>query len=175
MMSNKKALLVIDMLNDFIKPDGALYIGEEAGRVTKEIETILSNARREGMPIIYICDNHRADDAEFNMFKAHCVRGTKGAEIVEELAPQPGDYIIPKRRYSAFFGTDLDATLREMGVSELVLVGVCTNICVLYTAADARMLNYEVTVVKNGVASFSREAHEFALSEMENTLGVKLE
>ena len=175
MMSNKKALLVIDMLNDFIKPDGALYIGEEAGRVTKEIEAIVSNARREGMPIIYICDNHRADDAEFNMFKAHCVRGTKGAEIVEELAPQPGDYIIPKRRYSAFFGTDLDATLREMGVSELVLVGVCTNICVLYTAADARMLNYEVTVVKNGVASFSREAHEFALKEMENTLGVKLE
>ena len=174
-MSNKKALLVIDMLNDFIKPDGALYIGEEAGRVTKEIEAIVSNARREGMPIIYICDNHRADDAEFNMFKAHCVRGTKGAEIVEELAPQPGDYIIPKRRYSAFFGTDLDATLREMGVSELVLVGVCTNICVLYTAADARMLNYEVTVVKNGVASFSREAHEFALKEMENTLGVKLE
>ena len=175
MMSNKKALLVIDMLNDFIKPDGALYIGEEAGRVTKEIEAIVSNARREGMPIIYICDNHRVDDAEFNMFKAHCVRGTKGAEIVDELAPQPGDYIIPKRRYSAFFGTDLDATLREMGVSELVLVGVCTNICVLYTAADARMLNYEVTVVKNGVASFSREAHEFALSEMENTLGVKLE
>nr|PZN07670.1 MAG: nicotinamidase [Caldicoprobacter oshimai] len=174
-MSNKKALLVIDMLNDFIKPDGALYIGEAAQRVTKEIETIIGKARQEGIPVIYICDNHRADDAEFNMFKTHCVKETKGAEIIEELTPQPGDYIIPKRRYSAFFGTDLDATLREMGVSELVLVGVCTNICVLYTAADARMLNYEVAVVRNGVASFSQEAHEFALKEMENTLGVKVE
>lgn len=174
-MSRKKALLVIDMLNDFVKPDGALYIGEAAQRVAKEVEAIIDKARREGMPVIYICDNHRADDAEFNMFKPHCVKGTKGAEIVEELAPQPGDYIIPKRRYSAFFGTDLDATLREMGVSELVLVGVCTNICVLYTAADARMLNYDVTVVRNAVASFNREAHEFALKEMETTLGVKVE
>lgn len=174
-MSRKKALLVIDMLNDFVKPDGALYIGEAAQRVAKEVEAIIDKARQEGMPVIYICDNHRADDAEFNMFKPHCVKGTKGAEIVEELAPQPGDYIIPKRRYSAFFGTDLDATLREMGVSELVLVGVCTNICVLYTAADARMLNYDVTVVRNAVASFSQEAHEFALKEMESTLGVKVE
>jgi len=174
-VSRKKALLVIDMLNDFVKPDGALYIGEAAQRVAKEVEAIIDKARREGMPVIYICDNHRADDAEFNMFKPHCVKGTKGAEIVEELAPQPGDYIIPKRRYSAFFGTDLDATLREMGVSELVLVGVCTNICVLYTAADARMLNYDVTVVRNAVASFSQEAHEFALKEMESTLGVKVE
>ncbi|MFO7294708.1 MAG: isochorismatase family cysteine hydrolase [Clostridia bacterium] len=174
-MSRKKALLVIDMLNDFVKPDGALYIGEAAQRVAKEVEAIIDKARQEGMPVIYICDNHRADDAEFNMFKSHCVKGTKGAEIVEELAPQPGDYIIPKRRYSAFFGTDLDATLREMGVSELVLVGVCTNICVLYTAADARMLNYDVTVVRNAVASFSEEAHEFALKEMESTLGVKVE
>jgi len=174
-MSNKKALLIIDMLNDFIKPYGALYIGEVAQRVTKEIETIIGKARQEQMPIIYICDNHRADDAEFNMFKTHCVKGTKGAEIVEELMPKRGDYIITKRRYSAFFGTDLDATLREMGVSELVLVGVCTNICVLYTVADARMLNYQVIVIKNGVASFSQEAHEFALKEMENTLGAKIE
>lgn len=174
-MSRKKALLVIDMLNDFVKPDGALYIGEAAQRVAKEVEAIIDKARQEGMPVIYICDNHRADDAEFNMFKSHCVKGTKGAEIVEELSPRPADYIILKRRYSAFFGTDLDATLREMGVSELVLVGVCTNICVLYTAADARMLNYDVTVVRNAVASFNREAHEFALKEMETTLGVKVE
>lgn len=174
-MSNKKALLVIDMLNDFIKPEGALYIGEAAQQVTEEIKRIIGKARREGVPVIYICDNHRADDAEFKMFRPHCVKGTRGAEVVEELAPQPGDYIIPKRRYSAFFGTDLDATLREMGISELVLVGVCTNICVLYTAADARMLNYEVTVIKRAVASFSQEAHEFALKELENTLGVKIE
>ena len=111
---------------------------------------------------------------EFKMFELHCVKGTTGGEIVDILAPKPGDYIIPKRRYSAFFGTDLDAYLRELGISELILVGVCTNICVLYTAADARMLNYDVTVVKDCVSSFDEKAHDFALNEMENTLGVQI-
>lgn len=173
-MNGKKALLVIDMLNDFIQPDGALYIGKSAEMVAAEIQRIIKEAREEEMPVIYICDSHRTDDAEFQMFKPHCIKNTKGGEIIDSLAPRPGDYIILKRRYSAFFGTDLDATLREMNVSELILVGVCTNICVLYTAADARMLNYKVTVIKDGVASFDEEAHKFALREMENTLGVKI-
>ncbi|NLX70651.1 MAG: cysteine hydrolase [Clostridiales bacterium] len=173
-MKDRKALLIIDMLNDFIQPDGALYIGESAQKVTGQIQKILEEERREGTPVIYICDSHRADDAEFAMFQPHCVKDTWGGQIVDALAPQAGDYIIYKRRYSAFFGTDLDATLREMNISELILVGVCTNICVLYTAADARMLNYKVTVIRNGVASFSSEAHEFALNEIENTLGAKV-
>ncbi|NLO83297.1 MAG: cysteine hydrolase [Clostridiales bacterium] len=173
-MANKKALLVIDMLNDFIQPEGALYIGESAREVTRQIKNIIERERRDDTPVIYICDSHRADDAEFAMFKPHCVKNTWGGEVVDALAPQPGDYIIYKRRYSAFFGTDLDATLREMDISELILVGVCTNICVLYTAADARMLNYKVTVIKDAVASFSSEAHEFALKEMENTLGARV-
>ncbi len=173
-MSSKKALLVIDMLNDFISPDGALYIGETAEKVTEEVKKTIEKARENGIPVIYICDSHREDDAEFKMFELHCVKGTTGGEIVDILAPKPGDYIIPKRRYSAFFGTDLDAYLRELGISELILVGVCTNICVLYTAADARMLNYDVTVVKDCVSSFDEKAHDFALNEMENTLGVQI-
>lgn len=173
-MNNKKALLVIDMLNDFIRSDGALYVGKIAEKVNEEIERIIQKAREENMPVLYICDSHRPDDAEFRMFKPHCIKGTEGGEIADSLAPRPGDCIIPKRKYSAFFGTDLDATLREMKISELILVGVCTNICVLYTAADARMLNYKVTVIKDGVASFNQEAHKFALQEMETTLGVNI-
>lgn len=173
-MSSKKALLVIDMLNDFISPDGALYVGETAGEVTEEVKKTIEKARKKGIPVIYICDSHREDDAEFKMFKLHCVKDTKGGEIVDVLAPKPGDYIILKRRYSAFFGTDLDAYLRELGVSELILVGVCTNICILYTAADARMLNYDVTVIRDCVSSFDEKAHYFALKEMENTLGAKI-
>ena len=104
----------------------------------------------------------------------HCLAGKAGAEVIDELTPQKGDYIIYKRRYSAFFCTDLDLTLRELGVTEIELVGVCTQICVLYTAADARMLNYDVTVQKEYVDSFDKKAHDFALSEMEKTLGVKV-
>ncbi|MBZ4686853.1 MAG: nicotinamidase/pyrazinamidase [Clostridia bacterium] len=170
----KQALLVIDMLEDFVGEDGILYIGEISQKVTQAVAAVIKEAREREIPVIYICDRHREDDAEFRMFPAHCVENTLGAEILKDIAPQPKDYIIPKRRYSAFFGTDLDATLRELGVTELILVGVCTNICVLYTAADARMLNYEVTVIKDAVASFDEEAHNFALKELETTLGAKI-
>ncbi len=170
----KKALLVIDMLVDFIEDDGALSIGETGKEVTKAVAGAIKEAREKGIPVIYICDRHREDDAEFKMFPPHCIEDTPGSQVVKKLAPQPGDYIIPKRRYSAFFGTDLDTTLRELGVDELTLVGVCTNICVLYTAADARMLNYEVTIIKDAVASFDKEVHDFALRELKNTLGARI-
>lgn len=174
MSEKRKAVLVIDMLVDFIYFLGALYVGDNAARVVFPIVDLLERERAEGSKIIYICDRHKRDDAEFEMFARHCVEGTKGAGIVSELAPHEDDIIIPKRRFSGFAGTDLDVTLREEGIDELILCGVCTNICVLYTAADARSLNYKVSVPRNCVASFDSKAHDFALKEMEKTLGVNV-
>ncbi len=171
---SKKALIVIDMVRDFVEPNGKLYIGPTAEKVTQAISREIEKARSCGWPVIYLCDTHSEDDREFKMFPPHCVIGTSGVEIVDELKPQPNDKIIPKRRYSGFFQTDLDLTLRELDVDEVVLVGVCTNICNLYTAADARMLNYEVTALKDCMSSFDEGAHEFALREMEQTLGVNV-
>ncbi len=171
---SRKALVVIDMLRDFIDADGKLSIGPAAAGVVGAIASRVAQARAEGWPVIYICDRHAEDDLEFAMFPPHCVAGTPGADVVEALRPGPRDKVIPKRRYSAFFQTDLDLTLRELGIGEIVLVGVCTNICVLYTAADARMLGYRVTVPRDCVASFDPAAHEFALKEMESTLGVSV-
>ncbi|MGB9886838.1 MAG: cysteine hydrolase family protein [Moorellales bacterium] len=168
------ALLIIDMLRDFVEVGGALYIGPAAEEVKPRVQAALRAARAEGRPVIYVCDRHRPDDAEFAMFPPHCVEGTPGAEVVPELAPVPGEIIIPKRRYSGFFGTDLDTTLREREVHELWLCGVCTNICVLYTAAEARMRGYRVVVLREAVGSFSEAAHRFALEEMEKTLGCQL-
>lgn len=171
---NKQALLVIDMLNDFVREGGALYIGPAARGVISEGRAVIEQARVDGVPVVYLCDRHRAGDAEFNMFAPHCLGGSEGAEIVAALQPRPGEVVIPKRRYSAFFGTELELLLREMKVKELTLVGVCTNICVLYTAADARMRGWDVQVPARAVASFDEEAHRFALREMENTLGVQV-
>lgn len=169
-----KALLVIDMLNDFVDEKGVLYVGAAGRRIIENVKQRVNAARKAGDEVIFICDRHAPDDAEFDMFPPHCLAGEKGAEIIPELEPQTGERVIPKRRYSAFFGTDLDLTLREKGVTDLELVGVCTNICVFYTAAEARMLNYKVSVSREAVASFDEEAHRFALQEMEKTLGVKL-
>ncbi len=160
---SQSAVLVVDMLNDFIRPDGALYCGPQSEAIVQPITERLEQARERGEGIIYTCDRHRPDDPEFKMFPPHCVAGTVGAEVIAELTPKERDRVIPKRRYSAFFGTDL---------SLIELVGVCTNICVFFTAADARNLAYPVTVNAGRVASFDENAHKFALQQMESVLGV---
>jgi nicotinamidase/pyrazinamidase len=169
-----RALVVIDMIEDFAHEGGALYCGPTMGEIIPVIQRELSRARAAGEPVIYLTDNHVPDDAEFKVFPPHAIVGTKGAEIIPELAPEEADDVIPKRRYSGFFGTDLDITLREKGIDTLRLVGDCTNICVLYTTADARNLGYGVEVVRNGVTSFDDEAHVDALRELEKTLGARL-
>ena len=170
----KQALIIIDMLNDFIAADGALYVGDTVKKIIPAIQKKLVKARDAGMPVVYVCDNHEQDDAEFDMFPKHCVAGTKGSEVHKDLRPADGDIIIPKTRYSAFYNTDLHQQLTDLKVESLDLAGVCTNICVLYTAADARNRGYAVTVDRRCVDSFDRAAHEFALKEMDRVLGVKL-
>ncbi len=162
------------MIHDFADPSGALYCGPSMQRIIPVVASEISRARSSGEPVVYLTDNHLEDDAEFKMFPPHAIAGTKGAEIIPSLAPAAADTVIPKRRYSGFFGTDLDITLRERGVKTLRLVGDCTNICVLYTAADARNLGYDVEVVRDGVTSFDEEAHRDALRELEKTLGAKI-
>jgi len=169
-----KALLVIDMVVDFIDPEGALYIGPVAEKVVPQVKSRLEKYRSEGSPVLFVCDRHTEDDLEFNLFPPHSVKGGGGDEIIAELVPAPDERVIEKRRFSAFVGTDLDLTLRDQGIDEIELAGVVTNICILYTAAMARMYGYKVAVPVNAVASFDEEAHNFALKEMEKTLGVKM-
>src|ERR1700694_841107 len=150
----KRALVVVDMIEDFVREGGALYCGPSMAGIVPVIQREIARARGASEPVVYLADNHLPDDAEFEIFPPHAIAGTKGADIVPELAPQKGDVLIPKRRYSGFFGTDLDITLRERAVDTLRLVGDCTNICVLYTAAAARNLGYAVEVVEGRVTSF---------------------
>jgi len=170
----RRALVVVDMIEDFVHEGGALYCGPSMTRIVPVIQRELDRARSSGEPVVYLKDDHLPQDAEFALFPPHAIVGTKGAEIVPELAPRDGDIVVPKRRYSGFFGTDLDITLRERAIDTLRLVGDCTNICVLYTAADARNLGYAVEVVRDGVTSFDLEAHADALRELEKTLGATI-
>jgi len=170
----RRALVVVDMIEDFVHEGGALYCGPSMAKVVPVIQRELERARTGGEPVVYLADEHLPDDAEFAQFPPHALKGSTGARIVPELAPRAGDVVIPKRRFSGFFGTDLDITLRERGVDTLRLVGDCTNICVLYTAADARNLGYAVEVVRDGVTSFDQEAHADALRELEKTLGATI-
>jgi nicotinamidase-related amidase len=169
-----RALVVIDMLVDFVRQDGALYCGPTMAEILPVVAKEISRARAADEPVVYLTDAHLPDDAEFAMFPPHAIRDTPGAAVVPEVAPRPGDVVVRKRRYSGFHGTDLDVTLRELKVDTIRIVGVCTNICVLYTAADARNLGYDVEIVSDGVTTFDAEAHRFALRELDRTLRARI-
>ena len=168
----KRALLIIDMLNDFVLPGAPLEV-PAAKIIIPSIKMELDKARREGVPVIYLCDQHQANDSEFKVWPSHAVKGTEGAEVVLELKPQPGDYIIAKTSYSSFFETELDSLLKRLGVDQLILTGVVTNICVLYTGADAYMRGYKVSVSEEAVAALNEEDHRFALRQLQEVLKPK--
>ena len=167
------AVLVIDMLRGFLEEGYPLYCGKRSRRIIPRVRRLLEKESAAGSPVFFVCDRHAPDDPEFRMVPPHCIAGTEEAEIIPELSHYPGK-IIPKRRYSAFYGTPLDRRLKHIGVQKLILCGVCTDICVLHTAADARNRDYFVEVPVDCVAAMSLRAHRFALGHMEKVLGVVL-
>lgn len=172
----KEALLIIDMLNDFVLEGAPLEV-PETRKVIPTIKREIEVARKEDKPVVYICDIHEPDDKEFSKFgwPPHAVKGTEGAKVVKDLKPEEGDIIIEKTTYSGFYKTKLDETLKKLGVDSLRLTGCVTHICIMFTASDAVLRDYKVTVVENGVAGLAKEDHEAALRIMKNVLGVKIE
>ena len=184
-------VIVVDMLRGFLEESHPLYCGAEARKIIPNVQKLLKDMQAKGANIIYLADTHDPDDKEFQMFPAHCVRGTVESEIIPELSDYPGD-VIPKRRYSGFYDTDLENRLVEIrpqafGKSfsknrgmgdfpheEVAVVGVCTDICVMYTVADLRNRDYPVVIYADCVASFDEEAHAFALKHMEKVLGARV-
>jgi nicotinamidase-related amidase len=171
-----EALLIIDMLNDFVQPGASLEV-PETRTIIKAIQEQVSKARIEKRPVIYICDAHAPDDPEFSRmhWPAHAVRGTFGAEIITELAPQGMDPVIEKTGYSGFHQTGLEGLLQSLKVDRLIMTGCVTNICILFTAYDAVTRGYDVTVPADCVASLTAEDGAFALKQMSDVLGVKVE
>ena len=169
-----KALFVIDMLKDFLNNDGALYCGETSRQIIPFIKEKIEEFHKNKDMVIFICDSHDPDDLEFKMFPKHCVTGTSGAEIIDELPVFEKDMIIKKKRYSSFYSTALDRVLKDHEISEVHVVGVCTSICVMDTVGGLRNRDITAIVYRNGVADFDPEAHAFALRRMEKVYGAKL-
>jgi len=171
---SQKALLVIDMLRDFLEPEGALFCGPKARKIIPFVARQIETFHQAGDPVIFIADTHRPRDPEFNLFKPHCIRGTKGAQIIPELPVQRGDIIVRKSRYSAFYKTRLDAILKRKKIAQVYVTGVCTSICVMDTVGDLRNRDYEVYVFRQGVADFDPRFHRFALERMARIYGAKI-
>ncbi len=171
-------VLVVDMLRGFLEPshDGQahnLYCGEQARQIIANVRRLLEAERARGSRVIFVADSHDPDDKEFEVFPPHCVRGSAESEVIPELRDIPGE-LLPKNRYSAFFNTDLERRLAELKPEKVILCGVCTDICVLHTASDARNRDYRVEVPKDCVASFSEENHRWGLKHLQEVLGAKV-
>ena len=167
------AVLVTDMLRGFCEEGYPLYVGKPARRIIPNIQRLLERENARGSKVFYICDQHAPDDREFELFPPHCIIGTPETEIIPELSEYTGE-IIPKTCYSGFYGTILDDKLSDLRPGKLVVCGVCTDICILFTVADARNRDYTVEVPVDCVASFNEKAHEFALGHMQKILGARL-
>jgi len=164
-----KALLIIDMLNDFVT--GTLAC-ERAHRIIPNIQELAEAYRAANQPVIYNNDAHLLEvDAEFDIWSPHAVQGTEGAEVIPELEPKEGDIIIPKRRYSGFTGTDLHQQLQEYGVDTVVLTGLHTNMCLRHTSYDAFLNGYAIEVPKDCADAFEAKDHEEGLEYINKMYG----
>ena len=168
-----KAVLVIDMVRGFMEEGYPLYVGEKGRGIIPNIQRLLERELAQGSKVFFIGDQHDPDDLEFKIYPPHSVAGTVEAEVIPELARYPGE-VIPKKRYSGFFGNQLEEKLNELKPEKLIVCGVATNSCVLYTVADAKNRDYEVEVPTDCVASFNEAAHRFALEHMRKVLGAEL-
>jgi nicotinamidase/pyrazinamidase len=170
----RDALIVVDMLVDFIDKNGALYCGLTAEKMVPFAKKKIEEARETGALIIYLADSHAANDKEFDMFAEHCVKGTPGAQIIPELKSRRGDIVIRKKSLSGFYGTKLEEILKKNRVKHVGVIGVCTSICVMDLVGGLRIRYYPVTVYRKGVADFDQKFHRFALQRMEKTYGAKV-
>ena len=166
----KPALIIADMLEDFIRLDGALPVGEEGFKIIPNIQELIGVCRKNAIPVIYANDALMPGDFLFkSRMRPHGIRGTVGARVISELRPEPSDLIVHKRRFSAFFKTDLDISLRQWGIDTIVLAGVATEVCVLSTAYDAVCNDFETIVLADCCASRFKETHARVIAVLKRT------
>lgn len=161
----RPAIIVVDMLKDNLKESPRNPFFQEGKAIIPNLQRLLEEGRKKGVPIIFACDSFLEGDFIFKgRMKIHSLRGTRGAEVIDELKPEPTDIILPKRRFSAFFKTDLDQTLRVLGIDTLVVTGITTEVCVLMTAMDGLCHDFSVILLEDCSASRNKTSHETCLS-----------
>jgi nicotinamidase-related amidase len=161
----KPAIIVVDMLKDNLKESPRNPYHQEGMTIFPNLQRLLEESRRKKFPIIFACDSFLEGDFIFKgRMKVHSLRGTKGAEVIDDLKPEPTDIILPKRRFSAFFKTDLDQTLRLLAVDTTIVTGMTTEVCVLMTVMDSLSHDFSTILLEDCSASRSKEFHEACLN-----------
>lgn len=167
------ALLVIDPQRDFLPlTEGGSDHTCHAADALEGVDRLLQAAREQSLPVIFTQEAHRPQRVDFGREldgrePVHCVEGSPGADFVDGLGPQEGEWTIRKRRYSAFFATDLDLLLRGLDVDTVIACGFLTDVCVHYTCVDAHQLDYRVRVARDACSGSSAPAARAALAAVD--------
>lgn len=159
-------VMVVDMQNDFVNEDGKLYVGDSVRKIIPNIQRTLTKARETNVPVVYTQDWHGKDDREFNVWPAHCVEETVGAEVVQSLKPASGDFVVRKKSYDPWFKTELEELLRRLKTKTVVVTGTVSNICVLHAVAGATLRGYEAVVPVDCTAALNDVDQEFAFRQI---------
>jgi nicotinamidase-related amidase len=167
------ALLIIDMLNDFFRQHA--HLAEQRPRLVASVNTLAEAFRHHGQPVLWVRQEFAPDLSDaFLEMRRHNLRvtiaGTDGCELLPELDYRPTDTTIVKKRYSAFFGTDLEATLKRVCPDVLVVAGINTHACVRTTVIDAYQRDYEVVVAAECVASYDEAHHEMTTRYLDGAI-----
>ena len=164
------ALLLIDVIND-MEFDGGAALLKHALPAARRIAALKRKARSQGIPVIYVNDNFGRWRSDFRHLVSHCLGdGARGEPVVRLLQPDEEDYFVLKPKHSGFFSTSLHILLEHLQAETLILTGFAANICVLYTANDAFMLDYKLVVPRDCVAAESVESRSYALEQMKRYL-----
>lgn len=165
------ALLIIDMIND-LDFEGGEGMAPAARAAADAIATLRDEADRAGVPVVYVNDNYGQWHSERSRLVEHVLREeSRGHELVERLEPRTDDYFVIKPQFSGFYSTNLPVLLPKLGANRLILTGLAADICVLFTAADAHMRDYDLWVPRDTVASLTEERTGWALEIMEKSMG----
>jgi len=164
------ALLLIDVINDFEFPRGDELFAQ-AIKIAPNIAKLKKRAKAAGVPVIYVNDNLGRWQSKFDEIVQHCLdEGVRGRPFVQQLVPAEDDYFVLKPKHSGFYQTPLEILLKHLGACRLILTGVSTNSCVLFTANDAYMRDMELVVPSDCVAACNCDEHSFAMNQMNNML-----
>lgn len=172
MIDNKSALLVIDIQEEDFKDMNEDNFDAPEWQCIRNAKRVLDVFRNKKLPVIQIKEVHRPDMVDFGREldgaeDIHCIETSPYTDYAKLTYPIEGEYLISKRRYSAFFGTDLEILLKGLHVDTLYLIGGLTDVCIHYTAVDAHQHDYHIKVVTDAVAGSSEEAHNYALKAIQ--------
>ncbi len=173
---SKTAWLVVDMTEDFVATNGALTCGQSGQAIVDPLVKSLTKARVQGDLIIFACDAHEPQDAEFRLWPPHCIKGTSGAMLYGAVKNFYDTYrsdsvfYLEKTRYDAFYETNLDDLLRSHAIKNVHIAGVCTSICCYATASGAYYRGYGVYLEPTLMADLTDKDHNYAIQHMRDVL-----